>query len=52
MNKENKSIAVSIIVFVMVVDLMGFVAWSISKDKPVDNFHAGIITESIINKVR
>lgn len=43
-----KEIIGYVIVFVLVVDVLGFIAWSTSGQKPIDSFHAGIISESII----
>lgn len=36
------------VAFILVIDVMGFIAWKLSDQKPVDNFHAGVITESIL----
>lgn len=39
------------IMFVLMVDILGFIAWATTGQKPEDNFHAGIISESIIKLV-
>lgn len=36
------------IVLLLVVDMLGFMLWIASGQIPVDSFHIGIITESII----
>ncbi len=33
---------------ILFIDVLGFIAWRLSEQKPADSFHAGIITESII----
>jgi NADH:ubiquinone oxidoreductase subunit 3 (subunit A) len=40
-----------VIMFVLFIDVLGFVAWATSGQKPVDSFHAGAITENIIRVV-
>ena len=40
------------LVFVLVIDLLGFIAWKTSGQVAPDNFHAGVITESIINLIK
>ena len=34
--------------FVFMFDVLGFMFWIASGQMPVDNFHVGVITESII----
>lgn len=38
-------------VAIMFIDLIGFTAWATSGQKPQDNFHAGIILETLIAKL-
>lgn len=45
-------IVLAITAFILLIDFLGFIAWSVSGQKPVDNFHAGIITETIINLIK
>ena len=42
---------VYVIVFVLFVDLLGAIAWGLTSQTPPDDFHAGIITESIIKAI-
>ena len=37
---------------VLFVDILGAVAWRLSEQTPPDQFHAGIITESIIRTIK
>lgn len=39
---------ISIVVFVLLLDMFGFMLWAVSGQKPVDNFYAGAITTNII----
>ena len=36
------------IIIIMIIDFTGFIAWKTTNQKPLDNFHAGIITETIV----
>ena len=38
--------------FVLCVDLLGAIAWELTSQTPPDQFHAGIITESIIRAIK
>lgn len=38
-----------IVVGVLFIDFLGFGSWALSGQRPIDDFHAGIITESIIH---
>lgn len=41
-----------IAMIIMMIDLLGFIAWSTSGQRPIDGFYAGAITTSIIRAVR
>jgi hypothetical protein len=46
------TIIMSIILFLLVIDLMGFYAWALSGQTPIDDYHLGIITETIVKIIR
>lgn len=37
-----------IIAFILLVDVLGFIMWGMSGQVAPDNFHAGIITETVV----
>lgn len=37
--------------FVLMIDILGFMGWVASGQIPIDNFHIGIITKSIISLI-
>lgn len=39
------------IVFLLVIDVIGFMAWALSGQFPADNFYAGIITKNVLQLV-
>ena len=41
-----------VVVMILFIDFVGFIAWSTSGQKPVDNFHAGIGFETIIKLIK
>lgn len=41
-----------IVILVLIIDAIGFMAWSVSGQVPADNFHAGVITKTFINKIQ
>lgn len=44
-------IALSIVAVVLVVDFLGFTAWAMSGQHPVDNFYVGTITTHALQAV-
>jgi len=40
------------VILILMIDFACFLAWSTSGQMPVDNFHAGIISESIIKLIK
>ncbi len=42
---------ITIIVVVMMVDLVGFMMWSMSGQFPTDNIYIGVITKTILSLV-
>ena len=50
-NKMIKNICF-VLMFVLCVDLLGAIAWELTSQTPPDQFHAGIITESIIRAIK
>lgn len=42
----------TIIILIAIVDFIGFTAWSLSRQKPLDGFFVGCITTSIIEYVK
>lgn len=42
---------VGILIGLMLVDTMGYIAWSISGQKPIGKFYIGVATEYLINSV-
>jgi len=45
-------VLIMFIVVFLLLDVMNFILWTASCQVPVDNFHTGIISESIINLIR
>lgn len=55
MNNNNNvskwlEIIMFVIMFAVAIDILGFIAWRTSGQRPQDSFHAGIMTESIISR--
>lgn len=45
------SILIKVLLVIMVIDFLGFISWSLSDSKPIDNFYAGVITTKIIRVI-
>ena len=41
-----------VVVVVLGIDLLGAIAWRLTSQTPPDQFHTGIITESIIRIIK
>lgn len=39
---------ISILAFLLILDFTAFIAWAMSGQMPVDNFHFGVISKSVI----
>lgn len=44
-------IALTIVAVVLVIDFLGFFAWAMSGQRPVDNFYVGTITTHALQVV-
>ena len=44
-------IALTIVAVVLVIDFIGFTAWAMSGQRPVDNFYVGTITTHALQAV-
>lgn len=51
MEKENSifEIIVAVVIAFLVIDLLGFVAWSLSGQMPADSFYIGSISDSVLH---
>lgn len=47
-----KEYLIALCIFVILIDLLGFIMWSLSGQQPADSFFLGSITRSIINLIK
>lgn len=47
-----KEYLIALCVFIIMIDMIGFIMWSLSGQQPADSFFAGTITGSIINLIK
>lgn len=49
--KNTIQIALTVVAIVLVIDFLGFMAWAMSGQRPVDNFYVGTITTHALQVV-
>ena len=51
-NLAGLNVAISIITIIIMIDMIGFILWSVSGQQPADGFYIGAITKGIISLIR
>lgn len=49
--KNTLQIIGGVIAFILVIDFIGFIAWAMSGQMPVDNFYIGTISAHVIGAI-
>jgi hypothetical protein len=49
--KNLINITLSIVAIIIVIDVLGFMAWAMSGQAPVDGFYVGAITTNILRAI-
>lgn len=49
--KNTLQIAFTIVAVILVIDFLGFMAWAMSGQHPVDGFYVGAITTNVLKAI-
>lgn len=47
-----KEYLIALCIFIIMIDIIGFIMWSLSGQQPADSFFTGTITRSVINLIK